>query len=223
MAVQLHELTMVHQLAARYFNRTGLLSASHLAALPVIRSRPDVVLRAEVADGTSVSKLRMAPMQTFSQLSDAMRAKEMSGQGPAIMGYRGPWMGGWSDIAWAMRFDGVAHLVTNVHRLPALLAHLPLPTQTLPPFNTRIDEALRTARSSRKYRAELVWMHFFRRLGVRPYFFRFCSVARFRLGVTTSSREEESAPAVGVAAEEPLVPVAKGRLTVRRVMLHSCS
>ena len=235
---------MVHQLASKVLLRKGLIDAAGLAVLPVIRSRPDVLLRSSTPDGHSVSRLEQLPL-SFAELVEAMRTKELdktSGDGPVIMGYRGPWIGGWGDIVWAMRFDGVAHVVRNgasADQMSTLLSTPPPPTETLPPFNTRIDRSLRTARTTRSLRAELVWMHVLRQLGVRPFFWRFCNVARLRLAVATgvegSTRVTSIGEVVAGAArgradssrarwmEEVHVPVVGGRLTVRRVHLHTCN
>lgn len=112
---------------------------------------------------------------------------------------RGPWMGGWGDIVWAARFGTVSTIGDRSNELPHLVAQPPPPILTLPPFNERVTAALRAARRQRNYRSELVWMHYLRAIGISPHFWRFCNVARYRLGVD-----------------------AAGSLQVSTVQLHMC-
>ena len=63
-----------------------------------------------------------------------------------------------------------------------------------------MTEALSRAHADHRYRAELVWMHYVRSLGLRPTYFRFCNVCRYRLG---------------------LAPPAN--MTISKVHLHSCA
>ena len=91
-------------------------------------------------------------------------------------------------------------MVAARHRLPQLLETPPPAIDTLPPFNQRVTEALRAAHTDRRYVAEMVWMHYLRALQLRPSFWRFCNVCRYRLGL-----------------EPP------ANLSVRRVHLHTCS
>ena len=83
---------------------------------------------------------------------------------------------------WAARHHAIGALVDAAPRLGALVERPSPPVETLPPFNERVTSSLRAAHEQRRYRAELVWMHFLRHVGFRPYFFRFCHVARYRLG-----------------------------------------
>lgn len=183
-AIQLAELSRVHRLATRFLHARGL--SSHLGSLPVIRSRPDVTLRTDVYDGHTPSHATWKDLEPIQQLERLMHEREsgaIGGSGGVVLGYRGPWWGGWGDIVWAARWSTVTLIVERVKRLGALLAMPPAPVTTLTFLSARVTESLTSAYHSRTYRAELVWMHYLRALGLRPFFWRFCNVARFRLGV----------------------------------------
>ena len=100
-----------------------------------------------------------------------------------VVGYRGPWMGGWGDIVWAARYRDVSTLVGARDRIAAIVDQPPPAVDSLPPFNKKVTEALSRAHADHRYRAELVWMHYVRSLGLRPTYFRFCNVCRYRLGL----------------------------------------
>ena len=74
-------------------------------------------------------------------------------------------------------------MVEALPELPKLLDRVPRAITTLPPFNERVTDALRRAYEGKTYRAEQVFMHYLRALGFHPHFWRFCHVARHRLGV----------------------------------------
>lgn len=196
--LQLQELARVHRLAGRHLRQRLGLSAAQLGSLVVVRSRPDVTWRTDVDDGRSASRARLLAGPPFAQLAAQMKAREAGG--PVIFGYRGPWWGGWGDVVWSARFRDVSSLVSERNRLPRLLETPPPAVDSLPPFNIKVSEALHTAHAERRYSAELVWMHYLRSLGLRPSFWPFCNVCRYRLGVAPPAN-----------------------LSIRRVHLHTCS
>jgi hypothetical protein len=132
----------------------------------------------------------------------------------------------------------VSTIVAHAPRLPALLRQPPRPVLSLPPFGSRIDAAIAHGAVKRKYHAELVWMRFLRALDVSPHFWRFCTVARFRVGLADADSAHADGAALlvpaarrcdarGVGASEPSVAPdscasSPQAVTVRRVTLHSC-
>jgi hypothetical protein len=104
-----------------------------------VRSRPDVLLRTSAKDGQSAKDTLTVPMSggdSFESMLAFLAAKEAASSSSAaagssdnarpraILGYRGPWMGGWSDIAWAARFHVVSTLVAHPLFHTSLLAPL---------------------------------------------------------------------------------------------------
>jgi hypothetical protein len=237
-AIQLEELGRVHKLGQSYMAASGLaerLGERRLNDLPVIRTRPDVTVRTNVAhrrgkgidEENEVANVTFPAIDTLSLLKERMHAKrDPSNQSPLIFGYRGPWWGGWGDIAWASTFDGISRLVSSRSKLPQLLERAPLAVDTLPPFNERVSASLREAHETRSLRAELVWMHYLRQLNFRPYFFRFCHVARYRLGSAASDirrvRLESLLPVDRLEAIRSRLSLWRKAPPVVGIALHMC-
>ena len=203
-SIQLQSLSRVHRLAGRHLRGELRLTEAQLDDLIVIRSRPDVTWNTDVADGASAAKAERRSGQTFQDLERRFHTKTQRAEAPrnggVVVGYRGPWMGGWGDIVWAARYRDVSTLVGARERIAAIVDQPPPAVDSLPPFNKKVTEALRSAHADHRYRAELVWMHYVRSLGLRPTYFRFCNVCRYRLG---------------------LAPPAN--MTISKVHLHSCA
>lgn len=174
----------------------------------------------------SGQRVHLAPLANLSALRARMAEAEARTRRGGVFGYRGPWWGGWGDIVYAARFGTISTIVDGLPRLPALLASPPRRIDTLPPFSARVTAALRKAHAEHEYTAEMVLMHYsalpppavppllrtvsaghsprapllptpaVRALGLHPHFFRFCNVARYRLGWATPGQpsDDEFAP-----------------------------
>ncbi len=181
-AQQFDELARTHRMAMRYLDRTTWwpqLAATRRAALPIVRTRPDVTLRTDAeSDGTVVSYASIDPV---AELQARMELKLAERGKAGFFGYRGPWWGGWGDIVYAARLDTLEMIVSNLPRLTSILARAPPPVYTLPPFNERVSHGLLTSWREGRYTAEMVLMHYLRGLDIEPHFWRFCHVGRHRL------------------------------------------
>ena len=121
-SIQLQSLSRVHRLAGRHLRGELRLTEAQLDDLIVIRSRPDVTWNTDVADGASAAKAERRSGQTFQDLERRFHTKTQRAEAPrnggVVVGYRGPWMGGWGDIVWAARYRDVSTLVGARERSP---------------------------------------------------------------------------------------------------------
>ena len=129
-AQQLVELAHTHHMATTFleskewFVRLG----KYRDTLPIVRTRPDVTFRTEVNERVSgaMPVVSFRPLDPLSSLLDDM-AKGCGADRRCFFGYRGPWSGGWGDIAYAARSETIETIVSNLAHLADILSRPPRP------------------------------------------------------------------------------------------------
>jgi len=188
-AQQLVELAHTHHMATTFleskewFVRLG----KYRDTLPIVRTRPDVTFRTEVNERVSgaMPVVSFRPLDPLSSLLDDM-AKGCGADRRCFFGYRGPWSGGWGDIAYAAHSETIETIVSNLAHLADILSRPPRPLML-----TSGDSAVFDARGrshnltfswmTGQYSAEMVLAHYLQGLEIVPFFWRACHVGRHRL------------------------------------------